>query len=77
RLEAPLTHLLRNALDHGIETPEWRVAQGKPAEGQILIRARHHAGMLLLELRDDGGGVDLEKLRRAVIERGFATEQTG
>lgn len=77
RLEAPLTHLLRNALDHGIETPERRMAQGKPAEGQILIRARHHAGMLLLELRDDGGGVDLEKLRRAVIERGFATEQTG
>jgi len=77
RLEAPLTHLLRNALDHGIETPERRLAQGKPAEGQILIRARHHAGMLLLELRDDGGGVDLEKLRRAVIERGFATEQTG
>lgn len=77
RLEAPLTHLLRNALDHGIETPERRVAQGKPAEGQILIRARHHAGMLLLELRDDGGGVDLEKLRRAVIERAFATEQTG
>ncbi|WP_027909224.1 hybrid sensor histidine kinase/response regulator [Pseudomonas sp. URMO17WK12:I4] len=77
RLEAPLTHLLRNALDHGIETPERRLAQGKPAEGQILIRARHHAGMLLLELRDDGGGVDLEKLRRAVISRGFATEQTG
>lgn len=77
RLEAPLTHLLRNALDHGIETPERRLAQGKPAEGQILIRARHHAGMLLLELRDDGGGVDLEKLRQAVISRGFATEQTG
>ncbi|WP_070888034.1 hybrid sensor histidine kinase/response regulator [Pseudomonas sp. D2-3] len=77
RLEAPLTHLLRNALDHGIETPQRRLAQGKPAEGQILIRARHHAGMLLLELRDDGGGVDLDKLRRAVIERGFATEQTG
>lgn len=77
RLEAPLTHLLRNALDHGIETPQRRLAQGKPAEGQILIRARHHAGMLLLELRDDGGGVDLEALRRAVIGRGFATEQTG
>ncbi|OLU23586.1 hybrid sensor histidine kinase/response regulator [Pseudomonas sp. PA15(2017)] len=77
RLEAPLTHLLRNALDHGIETPERRVALGKPADGQILIRARHHAGMLLLELRDDGGGVDLEKLRRAVVQRGFATEQTG
>ncbi|SHM62874.1 hybrid sensor histidine kinase/response regulator [Phytopseudomonas punonensis] len=77
RLEAPLTHLLRNALDHGIEAPEKRLARGKPAEGQILIRARHHAGMLLLELRDDGGGVDLEKLRSAVISRGFATEQTG
>jgi len=77
RLEAPLTHLLRNALDHGIETPQRRLAQGKPAEGQILIRARHHAGMLLLELRDDGSGVDLDRLRQAVISRGFATEQTG
>ncbi|KIQ06582.1 MULTISPECIES: hybrid sensor histidine kinase/response regulator [Pseudomonas] len=77
RLEAPLTHLLRNALDHGIEPPEVRLARGKTAEGQILIRARHHAGMLLLELSDDGGGVDLHKLRSAVISRGFATEQTG
>lgn len=77
RLEAPLTHLLRNALDHGIEPPEARLARGKTAEGQILIRARHHAGMLLLELSDDGGGVDLHKLRSAVISRGFATEQTG
>lgn len=77
RLEAPLTHLLRNALDHGIESPETRLAHGKTADGQILIRARHHAGMLLLELSDDGGGVDLDKLRRAVISRGFATEQTG
>ncbi|SDH73910.1 two-component system, chemotaxis family, sensor histidine kinase and response regulator WspE [Pseudomonas flavescens] len=77
RLEAPLTHLLRNALDHGIEPPEVRLARGKTAEGQILIRARHHAGMLLLELSDDGGGVDLDKLRSAVISRGFATEQTG
>ncbi|UCJ18802.1 hybrid sensor histidine kinase/response regulator [Pseudomonas sp. MM211] len=77
RLEAPLTHLLRNALDHGLELPEVRLARGKTAEGQILIRARHHAGMLLLELSDDGGGVDLHKLRSAVISRGFATEQTG
>ena len=77
RLDGPLTHLLRNALDHGIELPEVRLARGKSAEGRILIRARHHAGMLHLELIDDGGGVDLERLRRAVISRGFATEQTG
>eukprot|EP01031_Cornospumella_fuschlensis_P044100 gene44100-53914_t len=77
RLEAPLTHLLRNAVDHGIESPALRAERGKPEEGRILLRARHHAGMLVLELRDDGAGVDLERLRSAVIERGFATVETG
>ncbi|MGA4637288.1 hybrid sensor histidine kinase/response regulator [Pseudomonas solani] len=77
KLEAPLTHLLRNAVDHGIESPALRAERGKPEEGRILLRARHHAGMLVLELRDDGAGVDLERLRTAVIERGFATAETG
>ncbi|MCT7057466.1 chemotaxis protein CheA, partial [Salmonella enterica subsp. enterica serovar Sandiego] len=54
KLEAPLTHLLRNAVDHGIETPEQRLLAGKPAEGLIRLRASHQAGLLVLELSDDG-----------------------
>lgn len=76
RLEAPLTHLLRNAVDHGIESPEHRVLAGKPAEGLIRLRASHQAGLLVLELADDGAGVDLERVRRSVVERGLSPEQT-
>jgi two-component system sensor histidine kinase and response regulator WspE len=76
RLEAPLTHLLRNAVDHGIESPEQRVLAGKPAEGLIRLRASHQAGLLVLELADDGAGVDLERVRRSVVERGLSPEQT-
>lgn len=75
-LEAPLTHLLRNALDHGIETPEQRLAKGKPAEGRITIKARHHAGMLMLSIADDGQGVDLARVRRKILERELASEST-
>ena len=77
KLEAPLTHLLRNAVDHGIESPEQRALSGKQQEGLIRLRALHHAGMLVLEIADDGMGVDLERLRAAVISRGFATSETG
>ncbi|WP_431080371.1 hybrid sensor histidine kinase/response regulator [Pseudomonas thivervalensis] len=76
QLEAPLTHLLRNAVDHGIETPEQRVLAGKPAEGLIRLRASHQAGLLVLELADDGAGVDLERVRRSIVERGLSPEQT-
>ena len=69
KLEAPLTHLLRNAVDHGIEMPELRVLAGKPAEGLIRLRASHQAGLLVLELSDDGAGVDLEHVRRSIVER--------
>jgi two-component system sensor histidine kinase and response regulator WspE len=69
KLEAPLTHLLRNAVDHGIEMPEQRLLAGKPAEGLIRLRASHQAGLLVLELSDDGNGVDLERLRRSIVER--------
>ena len=69
RLEAPLGHLLRNALDHGIETPEERLAAGKPAEAALSIEARHHAGRLQVTVADDGRGIDLEQLRAAIIER--------
>ncbi|KKA04882.1 chemotaxis protein CheA [Pseudomonas ogarae] len=76
KLEAPLTHLLRNAVDHGIEPPEQRMLAGKPAEGLIRLRASHQAGLLVLELADDGAGVDLERVRRSIVERGLSPEQT-
>ena len=76
RLEAPLTHLLRNAVDHGIETPEQRLLAGKPLEGRIRLRASHQAGLLVLELRDDGAGVDLEHLRHAIVERQLSPAET-
>ncbi|MNZ30466.1 hybrid sensor histidine kinase/response regulator [Pseudomonas sp. FW305-70] len=76
KLEAPLTHLLRNAVDHGIELPEQRLLAGKPAEGLIRLRASHQAGLLVLELSDDGNGVDLEKVRRSIVERNLSPAET-
>ncbi|MBB1606389.1 MULTISPECIES: hybrid sensor histidine kinase/response regulator [unclassified Pseudomonas] len=76
KLEAPLTHLLRNAVDHGIETPDARRRAGKPEQGLIRLLARHHAGMLVLDLRDDGAGVDLQRLREGIVRRGLSTEET-
>ncbi|KAF1009855.1 MAG: Chemotaxis protein CheA [Pseudomonas fluorescens] len=76
KLEAPLTHLLRNAVDHGIEMPEQRLLAGKPAEGVIRLRASHQAGLLVLELSDDGNGVDLERLRASIVDRHLAPLET-
>jgi len=76
KLEAPLGHLLRNALDHGIESPEERLAAGKPAEAMLSIEARHDAGRLQVTVADDGRGIDLERLRAAVIERKLSNAET-
>ena len=76
KLEAPLTHLLRNAVDHGIEMPEQRILAGKPAEGLIRLRASHQAGLLVLELSDDGNGVDLERLRASIVDRHLSPPET-
>ncbi|KJK20441.1 hybrid sensor histidine kinase/response regulator [Pseudomonas sp. NPDC087612] len=76
KLEAPLTHLLRNAVDHGIESPERRLVAGKPLEGQIRLRASHQAGLLVLEISDDGGGVDLAHLRQSIVERQLSPAET-
>jgi two-component system sensor histidine kinase and response regulator WspE len=75
RIESPLNHMLRNAVDHGMESADERRAAGKPATGTIVMEARHRAGMLNIEISDDGRGVDPEKIRRTVIERKMATEQ--
>jgi len=76
KLEAPLTHLLRNAVDHGVEMPEQRLLAGKPAEGLIRLRASHQAGLLVLELSDDGNGVDLERLRGTIVDRNLSPVDT-
>ncbi len=75
RIESPLNHVLRNAVDHGMETVQERLAAGKPATGTILMEARHRAGMLNIEISDDGRGVDPDRIRSTVIERKMATEQ--
>ncbi len=72
KLEAPLTHLLRNAVDHGIELPENRLTSGKPAEAVITLEARHRSGMLSITVRDDGAGIDIERVRHKVRERALA-----
>jgi len=75
KLESPLTHLLRNAVDHGIEPPAARLAAGKPAEGLVRLEARHSAGMLLIIVADDGCGVDLDTLRQRVVDRQLTTKE--
>ena len=67
----PLIHLLRNALDHGIETPEARRRLGKPEAGTLLLRARHDGSKVVLTLEDDGRGIDPELLRETALRRGF------
>ncbi|NCA10980.1 response regulator [bacterium] len=75
KLEAPLSHLIRNALDHGLETPAEREAAGKPPAGTIRLDARHRAGMLHITLTDDGRGIDVERLRIQAVARGLVAPQ--
>ncbi|GAK57039.1 response regulator receiver domain protein [Candidatus Vecturithrix granuli] len=72
KLDAPLTHLLRNAIDHGIELPEERLAAGKPEAGLLRLEAVHRSGMLLITVSDDGRGIDLKKLRQRILRKGLA-----
>jgi two-component system sensor histidine kinase and response regulator WspE len=73
RLETPLAHLLRNAVDHGCESVEDRRQAGKPPEAVLRLEARHSAGMLLVTVTDDGAGIDPERIRRAVIQKKLTT----
>ena len=75
RLNAPLDHLLRNAIDHGIEAPTERRKRGKPEEGTLELHATHSAGMLLITLTDDGCGIDPEAVRAAVVRKKLATPE--
>jgi two-component system sensor histidine kinase and response regulator WspE len=76
KLEAPLGHLLRNAIDHGIESPGERRAAGKPAEAVVHLEARHSAGMLQVIVADDGHGIDLPNVRKAVVARNLTNAET-
>lgn len=67
----PLTHLVRNAADHGIEAPDARQAAGKPAMGTIQLRAFHRAGRVIIEVSDDGAGIDPQRIRAKAVERGL------
>lgn len=70
QLQDPLIHMVRNACDHGIETPEERIASGKPSHGTINLSAFHQGGGIIIQIADDGRGLDPEKLRRKAIDRG-------
>ena len=74
-IKDPLTHLVRNAVDHGIERPEVRVAAGKPAEGWLHLRAFHEGGQVNIEISDDGAGLDCEKIRQKAMQKGIVTSE--
>ncbi|MFT5432564.1 MAG: two-component system chemotaxis sensor kinase CheA, partial [Myxococcota bacterium] len=74
----PLTHMVRNAADHGIETPAQRIAAGKPAEGCLSLRAYHEGGQVNIEISDDGRGLDLDRLKKKALKARLITpEQAG
>jgi two-component system chemotaxis sensor kinase CheA len=71
RLGEPLTHLIRNAVDHGIESAEARIAAGKPAEGTLTLSAEHRSGRILIRIADDGAGINRERVLAKAIEKGL------
>jgi len=71
RLSEPITHMLRNALDHGLESPEARRAAGKPAEGVVRLAALHRGGRIVIEVGDDGGGINRPKVRQIATDKGL------
>ena len=73
QIAEPLTHLIRNAVDHGIEAPDVRERLGKPREGQLILSTEQQGNRILITLKDDGGGIDVEKLRAVAIQRGVAS----
>jgi len=72
-LKGPLTHLVRNAMDHGIERPDERVAQGKPAKGVLSLRAFHESGQVVIEISDDGAGIDPARIGDVAVQRGLVS----
>jgi len=73
-IKDPLTHMVRNSADHGVETPAERLAMGKPETGTIQLNAYHEGGHIIIEIKDDGRGISVEKIRRKILEKGLNTE---
>jgi two-component system chemotaxis sensor kinase CheA len=69
----PLTHIVRNSVDHGIETPANRLAKGKDAEGTLMLRAFHESGQVIIEISDDGGGINLPRVKEKALSQGLIT----
>jgi two-component system chemotaxis sensor kinase CheA len=77
-IKDPMTHLIRNAIDHGIETPDARIAAGKPAQGRLVLRAFHEGGQVNIEISDDGKGIDAGRVLEKTLQRGLVSvEQAG
>lgn len=74
-IKDPLTHLVRNCIDHGIESPESRMHSGKPRAGTVKLRAFHEGGQVNLEISDDGAGLNTERIRQKAVERGLVSAQ--
>ena len=74
-IKDPLTHIIRNAIDHGVEMPADREAAGKTAEAHVLMRAFHEGGQVNIEIIDDGAGINGEKIRRKAVEKGIISEE--
>jgi len=74
RLAEPITHMLRNAIDHGLEGPDDRVAAGKPAEGTVRLAALHRSGRIVIEISDDGRGINRERVRGIAVSKGLVAE---
>ncbi|KJK26116.1 chemotaxis protein CheA [Burkholderiaceae bacterium 16] len=75
RIIDPLTHLVRNSLDHGIETPDLRVAAGKEPTGQLILSAQHHGGNIVIEVSDDGGGLRRDKILAKALQNGLPVSE--
>ncbi|EHP38957.1 chemotaxis protein CheW [Cupriavidus basilensis OR16] len=76
RIIDPLTHLVRNSLDHGIETPDLRVAAGKEPTGQLILSAQHHGGNIVIEVSDDGGGLRRDKILAKALQNGLPVSES-
>jgi two-component system chemotaxis sensor kinase CheA len=74
-IKDPLTHILRNSIDHGVETPQERLSKGKPEEGVLLMRAFHEGGQVNIEIIDDGGGINPERVKKKALEKGLISAE--
>ncbi|MBI5746057.1 MAG: chemotaxis protein CheA [Nitrospirae bacterium] len=74
-IKDPLTHIVRNSVDHGIETPDMRRARGKGPKGMLNLKAYHEGGQINIEIGDDGNGIDIEKVKRKAIEKGLVSAE--